>query len=352
MNLVRLAEQRRIPDCLIRMAIRRKHAATLRRCARPDTAQELEDKMAFISAMDAAPIALSTDKANRQHYAVPPELFKLMLGPHLKYSSCLWPKDQAQSASGLGQAEERMLELMLERARLEDGQTVLELGCGWGSFSLWLAAKHPNSKITAVSNSGPQIGFIQQAASERGLSNLTAIRADMNIFSPQCTFDRLVSVEMFEHMRNWLALLERISQWLVPGGLAFVHVFAHRRYAYAFDDTPNNWMARHFFADGIMPSDDLMLYFQDHMDVVGHWRVNGQHYCRTLEAWLQKLDANRSKALDVLKAADTPEGPEVALQRWRMFLMACAELFAWRNGNSWFVSHYLLRNRGGAVSNA
>ncbi|WP_459936863.1 SAM-dependent methyltransferase [Desulfonatronum parangueonense] len=346
-NLISLAEHGRLPDALIRLGIRQRHAEVLRGLRGPDAVAELERKWAFIRAMDVAPVALVPEAANDQHYEVPPDFFRLMLGPAMKYSCCLFPEQEGMP-SDLAGAEEAMLELVANRAGLVDGMDILELGCGWGSLSLWLARKHPRSRITSVSNARNQIDFINTTAAQSGLTNVTALRADMNHFQPDGRFDRIISVEMFEHMRNWRLLLQRIAGWLRPDGGAFLHFFSHEQYAYLFDQGSDDWMGRHFFSGGMMPSDDLLLYFQEHMLVRGHWRVNGRHYARTLEAWLGQLDARRDEALHVLHGAlptDSEDSTEVALQRWRIFLMACAELFAWNRGNSWFVSHYFLSPR-------
>ena len=341
--IINQAELGRLPDAVIRLGIRQRHRKVLQRQQVGDVSQELEQKKTFIQEMDSGPIAVVPELANVQHYDVPPGFFQLMLGPLMKYSCCLF-KDGG-SSTDLAAAEEDMLSLVARRAGLEDGMDVLDLGCGWGSFSLWLAQKHRNSKIKAVSNAQNQVDYINQKAEDQGLQNLRAERADMNVFHPQTVFDRIISVEMFEHMRNWRWLLKRISGWLKPSGSLFVHIFVHEKYAYFFNQGPGDWMGKHFFSGGMMPSDDLMIYFQDQMRVRGHWRINGLHYARTLEEWLRRLDSNRRMALKVLDEAlppGTADSPDVLLQRWRMFLMACSELFSWNLGNAWFISHYLL----------
>jgi cyclopropane-fatty-acyl-phospholipid synthase len=280
--------------------------------------------------------------ANRQHYEVPPDFFQLVLGRHLKYSGCWWPA----GVRGLDAAEEAMLALYGRRAELADGLQILELGCGWGALTLWMAARFPRSRITAVSNSAPQGRFIRERAAARGLANIEIVTADMNDFATGRRFDRVVSVEMFEHMRNWPLLLERIHGWLTPGGRLFIHIFTHRRYAYAFEaDGADNWMGRYFFSGGMMPSDDLLLYCQEHLVVEDHWRVDGRHYRKTAEAWLANMDGRREEILPVLARVYGVREAARWFQRWRIFFMACAELWGFRKGQEWLVSHYRMRRR-------
>ncbi len=334
-----------LPDAVLRALIRR----MLRRRRRAITAGGVEArserKRALLRELADAPLAIATDAANAQHYEVPTGLFELMLGPHLKYSSGYWPR----GVTTLAGAEEAMLALTCERADLVDGQDVLELGCGWGSLTLWMAARYPRSAITAVSNSATQRAYIEGQARARGLTNVRVLTCDVNrlgapdhaeVVTPG-SFDRVVSVEMFEHVRNHRQLTDRIATWLRPDGALFVHVFAHRSDAYPFDTgRRGDWMARHFFTGGLMPSDDLLLHAVRSLAVDDHWAVSGRHYARTLRAWLDRLDADRDAAVSVLAATYGSRAARRWLHRWRVFDIACEELFATAGGDEWHVSHY------------
>lgn len=355
-----LAESGRLPDTLLRAAIRTRHRKVLKR-EDPGSAEARQQALrAFIQDMKTSPVALVPGEANRQHYEVPPALFAEMLGPRLKYSSCLWPEHElGHKPSGteasrervlLQRAEESMLALTAERAGLEDGMRILDLGCGWGSFTLWAASHFPRALVMAVSNSRDQGEFIRDRARNLGLINVQVLTADMNEFHPppeSSTFDRIVSVEMFEHMRNWPELLRRIAGWLSDQGLFFLHIFTHRDLVYPFREGPSEWMSRHFFSGGIMPSDALLLHLQEDLVLRDHWRVSGRHYARTLDSWLALLDASRVAALKILAGVHGPEQSRVWFNRWRLFLMACSELFGFHRGNEWLVSHYLMAKRQG-----
>jgi len=342
-TLINWTEQGYVADAVIRAGIRRLLRARLRELAPEDAVAASAKEDAFTAMMDRSPIAPLAHMANEQHYEVPAAFFGAVLGARRKYSACYWEAD----TKTLEQAENNALRISCEHARLSDGQDVLELGCGWGSLTLWMAERYPASRITAVSNSHSQREHIMAEARRRGFENVEVITADMRDFDTDRRFDRVVSVEMFEHMRNYRELFRRINSWLRPGGLFFMHIFCHRNVPYEFTvEGPGDWMGQYFFSGGIMPSDALPTRFQDHLELKRHWRWNGRHYEKTANAWLQRMDENAHAVAPVLAATYGADNAKVWRMRWRMFFMACAELFGFNHGQEWWVAHYLFEKPG------
>jgi cyclopropane-fatty-acyl-phospholipid synthase len=337
-----LAEKGLVPDALIRAGIRKLLRHRLEEI-NPGNCEERSKLLSrFLQQMRESPIALHTQEANDQHYELPPEFFEKVLGKHLKYSSCYY----ANGDESLDQAEAAMLELYGERAELAEGQDILELGCGWGSLTLWMAERYRNSRITAVSNSAPQRHFINARCAERGLDNVEVITCDMNEFRAEGHYDRIVSVEMFEHLRNYRAMLQRANSWLKDDGKLFIHIFVHSRHPYLFEvKSEDDWMSKYFFTGGMMPSDDLLHYLQEDLSLESHWRVSGSHYGRTARHWLEKLDAQRSEILQIFAKTYGADKSGIWLERWRMFFMSCEELFGFDDGQEWWVAHYLMAKR-------
>ncbi len=336
-----LLEKNLLPDWVIRFGIRE--------LLRQKLITEKQDGLEFgqarfmqlLAKLKASPIAINTPEANEQHYEVPTKFFELVLGPHKKYSSCYF----RPGVRDLETAEKDMLTITCERADLLDGQEVLELGCGWGSLSLFMAQKFPASKFIGVSNSRTQKEYIDAQAQARNLQNLTIVTADMNIFDTAKRFDRIVSVEMFEHMRNYEKLLAKAAHFLKSEGKLFVHIFTHREFSYLYDEKDSqDWIAKYFFTGGIMPSDHLLLYFQDHFTIADHWRVSGTHYQKTSECWLKNMDLHRQEIMPILKETYGADYKKWWVS-WRVFFMSCAELWGYRGGNEWLVSHYLFKKR-------
>jgi len=329
----------RVPDGLLRRLVRRRLAERLEQLGAAAGGDAAAALRSYAAALAAGPLVIHQEAANRQHYELPTAFFTQFLGPRLKYSCCLWP----QGVGDLAAAEEAMLALTCERAGLEDGMQVLDLGCGWGSLALYIAERYPRCRVTAMSNSRTQHRHIAAACADGGSALVTPITADIASFDPGRRFDRIVSVEMLEHVRNYRELFARMSGWLAPGGRAFVHVFSHCRFAYAFSaEDPRDWMGSRFFSGGQMPAHDLFQRFSDDLVTVDRWWLGGDHYARTLEAWLRLYD-DRAAAIRPLLAqtygAKAAAGWQVD---WRLFLLACAETFAYDGGREWGVSHYLL----------
>ena len=337
-----LLEKNNIPDFLIRQNIRKLLAQRLKDEDAGNVEANQEKIMQLIVELKSSPIAINTADANEQHYEVPTQFYQYCLGKHLKYSSGYWK----EGVNDIDISERDMLEITCQRAELAEGQQVLELGCGWGSLSLYMSAKFPKSTFTVVSNSSKQKLHIDEQASQRGIKNLTVVTADMNTFSIEKKFDRVVSVEMFEHMRNYEKLLAKVSSFLNENGKLFVHIFTHKGLAYKFEVVDDSdWMSKYFFTGGIMPSDHLLLYFDTHFNIEQHWRVSGMHYSKTSEAWLQNMDKHKTEIMPLFEQTYGKEGALKWWVYWRIFYMSCAELWGYNGGEEWIVSHYLFRKK-------
>ena len=334
-----LLERDLLPDFLIRFGIRQRLSQTLcdKRASTCDDRQT--SLMAHINSLKQSPVAIETDAANEQHYEMPTRFFQLCLGKHLKYSSGYWP----EGCTSIDESEAIMLKMTCERAQLQDGQRILELGCGWGSLSLWMAEHYPNAQITSVSNSRTQKEYIDSEAMKRGLKNLTIRTANMIRYEGEGegVLDRVVSVEMFEHMKNYQELLRRVSGWMKSGGKLFVHIFTHKDIAYHYEvKSEKDWISRYFFTGGQMPSDDTLLYFQEHLRIEDHWQVSGAHYEKTSNAWLANMDAHKAEILPIITQTYGAQQATKWWVYWRCFYMACAELWGYDGGEEWIVSHY------------
>lgn len=337
-----LSESGLIPDIIVRRGIRLLLKQRIKEISGGDIESATTLQNDFIRHMKSAPIAILTEKANEQHYEVPAEFFSLVLGEHKKYSSCYWNN----STHDLSSAEQLALSMTCNNADLHDGQKILELGCGWGSLTLYMAQTYPSSIITGVSNSNSQREYIINKARQQNISNIEIITCDMNDFVPDKQFDRIVSVEMMEHMRNYQLLYQKISHWLESDGKLFKHIFVHRSTPYPFDvKDDSDWMSKYFFSGGMMPSDDLPLWFQNDLNIEQRWRWSGKHYAKTADAWLANMDAKKENVWRILENTYGPNNTEKWWNRWRMFFMACSELFGYNSGQEWYVSHYRFKRK-------
>ncbi|HIA54080.1 MAG TPA: class I SAM-dependent methyltransferase [Candidatus Melainabacteria bacterium] len=331
-----------VPEWVIRAGIRNMLAEKLRTEAKATTALQRQCIMDFVQDLKASPIAIHTDAANRQHYEVPARFFQAVLGPRLKYSSALW----LANTDDLAQAELNMLEIYCQRADLRDGQTIMELGCGWGSLTLFLAEKYRHSNIVAVSNSHSQKEFIDNEVKLRGLDNVTVVTANIANYDTEREFDRVISIEMFEHLKNYQAMLAKVSRWLRPDGKLFIHIFTHKHFAYHYEDKDGtDWLTRNFFEGGTMPSEDLLLYFQEDVRIVDQWSIPGTHYQKTAEAWLERMKNKRPEVLEIMAETYGSGNAVKWWAFWKLFFLACAELWGYRNGSEWTVSHYLFERQ-------
>ncbi|KAH9653232.1 S-adenosyl-L-methionine-dependent methyltransferases superfamily protein [Citrus sinensis] len=335
-------ERNLLPDAVIRRLSRLLLGGRLRSGYKPSAELQLSDLLQFAHSLREMPIAIQTDKAKEQHYELPTSFFKLVLGKYFKYSCCYF----SDASKTLEDAEKAMLELYCERSRLEDGHTVLDVGCGWGSLSLYIAQKYSNCKITGICNSKTQKEFIEEQCRVLELQNVEIIVADISTFEMEASYDRIYSIEMFEHMKNYQNLLKKISKWMKEDTLLFVHHFCHKTFAYHFEDTnDDDWITKYFFTGGTMPSANLLLYFQDDVSVVDHWLVNGKHYAQTSEEWLKRMDNNLASIKPIMESTYGKDQAVKWTVYWRTFFIAVAELFGYNNGEEWMVTHFLFRKK-------
>lgn len=335
-------ERNFLPDAVVRRFTRLLLASRIRSQFKPSSQLQLSDFLHFVHALREMPIAIKTDKPKAQHYELPTSFFKLVLGKNLKYSSCYF-KDKS---STLEDAEEAMLQMYCERSQLKDGHSVLDVGCGWGSLSLYIAQNYKNCQVTGICNSTTQKDYIEEQCRDLQLNNVNIIVADISTFEMEAEYDRIISIEMFEHMKNYKDLLKKISGWMKQDSLLFVHHFCHKVFAYHFEDkNEDDWITRYFFEGGTMPSANLLLYFQDDVSIVDHWLVNGKHYSQTSEEWLKRMDKNIASIKPIMA---TTYGKDSAVKwtvYWRTFFIAVAELFGYNNGEEWMVCHLLFKKK-------
>ncbi|KAH7523850.1 (S)-coclaurine N-methyltransferase [Ziziphus jujuba] len=335
-------ERNLLPDAVIRRLTRLLLAARLRSGYKPSSDLQFSQLLRFVHSLKELPIAVETDQPKAQHYELPTSFFKLVLGKNLKYSCCYFE----EKSSTLEDAEKAMMELYCERAQIKDGQTILDIGCGWGSLSLYIAQKYRNCRVTGVCNSTTQKAFIDEQCRDLKLQNVEIIVADISTFEMEATYDRLISIEMFEHMKNYKDLLKKISGWMKQDSLLFVHHFCHKAFAYHFEDvSEEDWITRYFFTGGTMPSANLLLYFQDDVSVVNHWLVNGKHYAQTSEEWLKRMDQSLSSIKPIMESTYGKDSAVKWTVYWRTFFIAVAELFGYNNGEEWMVAHFLFKKK-------
>ncbi|KAL6523974.1 hypothetical protein OROMI_031069 [Orobanche minor] len=318
-------ERNLLPDAAVRRLTRLLLASRLRSGYRSSADVQLSDLLQFAQCLKEMPIAIKTERPKSQHYEVPTSFFKLVLGKHLKYSCCYFP----DKSSTLEDAEKAMLELYCERSQIKDSHSVLDVGCGWGSLSLYIAQKYTNCKCRALE-----------------LQNVEIIVGDISTFEMEASYDRIFSIEMFEHMKNYQDLLKKISKWMKSDGLLFVHHFCHKTFAYHFEDVnDDDWITKYFFTGGTMPSANILLYFQDDVSVVNHWLVNGKHYAQTSEEWLKRMDQNSSSVKPIIESTYGKESTVKWIAYWRTFFIAVAELFGYNDGEEWMVAHFLFKKK-------
>lgn len=337
---LKLVEAGLVPDPIIRRGIHKIDSDHLKKY-RSKSPEELGAELnALIRDMKNSPMALYTDEANRQHYELPAEFFVKVLGKHLKYSCCLYEGEN----DSLDGAEEKMLELTCKRAGVTDGMKILDLGCGWGSLSLYIAENYKDCEILSVSNSRIQGEFIRKRLKEKEIDSVTVKTADINDFRTGDRFDRIISIEMFEHLRNYCLLFNRIRSWLTDEGRLFFHIFVHREYASIFEqEDEDDWIAQYFFTGGLMPSVALPLYFQEDMVLEKSWLVGGMHYHYTAEHWLRNMDSQKEEIIPIMKSVYGEKDAMLWFRRWRIFFIACSELWGYDKGREWMVCHYLMK---------
>lgn len=335
-------EKNLLPDAVIRRLTRLLLASRLRSGYKPTSQLQLSDLLHFVHSLREMPIAIQTEKPKSQHYELPTSFFKLVLGKHMKYSCCYF----SDEVTNLDTAEKAMLDLYCERAQLKDGHAVLDVGCGWGSLVLYIAQKYSNCRITGICNSVTQKAFIEERCSDLQLQNVEIKVADISTFEMDGSYDRIFSIEMFEHMKNYWDLLKKLSNWMKPDGLLFVHYFCHKAFAYHFEDVnDDDWITRYFFTGGTMPSANLLLYIQDDVSVVSHWLVDGKHYAQTSEEWLKRMDSNLGSIRPIMESTYGEDSATKWTVYWRTFFIAVAELFGYNNGDEWMVAHFLFKKK-------